>query len=499
VDERATKDLRLALQWTQQRTADFLDIPRGTYSKYEVAPSAGGRPITDAHAALLHDELTRQTAPPITALVPMGGPQPVSEEWIYDRVLLRATDVVLAIGMRRSGKSTQMAEQLRTRPRFVAIDPMLDFDMPGVPITPRFRPDLDRQIVRPVAKDTDDKRRQCLQAVEAAHAAGNFIIYIDELMALCTSRTMPPALYQAVFYGGHAGVGVWASTQRGINIPTDLPAQCSLFLLFEIRLENERKAIAANLGIDPDCIPREEHAVTIISRDSEPFTRDLNERRRAAREQESVEPAPARQEAQTVSRSEETAYPRRLQGENEAIAADWQARHEDRTLSRVVEAIGRGAAQQDCYNAILKDISPLVLAQGHATTPAILVEAVSVLFPTAAQDAYLRDWLLFAQAKYPYKSPQPPRRCRPPATSTPARARIVPSAAPPALPEGSIEGVWREVDDDEAVPEPTTARRGAFGMVHYADNDRPWHEQLSNTAELLACLLKNAPRTEPLK
>lgn len=80
----------------------------------------------------------------------------------------------------------------------------------------------------------------------------NCIVWIDELMSICPNSMRYPLYLKAIMTRGRSkNVGVWALTQRPVDIPAIVTANSEIFISFDLMLEQDRYKMAYVTGV-PD-------------------------------------------------------------------------------------------------------------------------------------------------------------------------------------------------------------------------------------------------------
>jgi hypothetical protein len=78
----------------------------------------------------------------------------------------------------------------------------------------------------------------------------NTILWIDELMSIADSPTKYPPYLRAIMTRGRSKEAViWACTQRPMDIPTIVIANCTHYFIFNMQLPQDRKKIAEVTGM----------------------------------------------------------------------------------------------------------------------------------------------------------------------------------------------------------------------------------------------------------
>lgn len=95
---------------------------------------------------------------------------------------------------------------------------------------------------------------------EYAWSIGDVVIYIDEMYSVAKNGRMTYPLRRLYTQGRALGIGVWASTQRPSFVPMEMFSESEWSFVFTLRIETDRKKVAASLGFDQIQQPiRDEH------------------------------------------------------------------------------------------------------------------------------------------------------------------------------------------------------------------------------------------------
>lgn len=83
------------------------------------------------------------------------------------------------------------------------------------------------------------------------YKAGNLVVYIDELYSICPPNQKPlNVLWSMYTRGRELGIGVWSSSQRPAWIPLFALSEAEHFFNFRLQLEEDRKRMAAFMGVE---------------------------------------------------------------------------------------------------------------------------------------------------------------------------------------------------------------------------------------------------------
>ena len=78
----------------------------------------------------------------------------------------------------------------------------------------------------------------------------NCIVWIDELMSICPHAMKYPLHLRGIMTRGRSkNVGVWALTQRPVDIPTIVTANSEIFVAFDLMLPQDRQKMANITGV----------------------------------------------------------------------------------------------------------------------------------------------------------------------------------------------------------------------------------------------------------
>ncbi len=84
-----------------------------------------------------------------------------------------------------------------------------------------------------------------------SYRAGNVVVYIDELYAICPPNQKPLNVLWAMYTRGRElGIGVWSSSQRPAWIPLFALSEADHYFNFRLQLEEDRKRMAAFMGVE---------------------------------------------------------------------------------------------------------------------------------------------------------------------------------------------------------------------------------------------------------
>ena len=83
-----------------------------------------------------------------------------------------------------------------------------------------------------------------------AWECGDVVVYIDEMYSVAKNGRMSYPLRRLYTQGRSQGVGVWTATQRPSFVPLEMFSEAEWSFVFTLRIENDRKKVAASLGFD---------------------------------------------------------------------------------------------------------------------------------------------------------------------------------------------------------------------------------------------------------
>ena len=76
----------------------------------------------------------------------------------------------------------------------------------------------------------------------------NTIVWVDELMSVCSSSRIPPQLKRITTQGRSKGVGLFSCTQRPSGIPQIIPANSTHVICYRLRLAVDKKRMVDITG-----------------------------------------------------------------------------------------------------------------------------------------------------------------------------------------------------------------------------------------------------------
>lgn len=166
------------------------------------------------------------------------------------KLQLRSGQRGFVCGMTGSGKTYFVMHMFAAVPRFIVIDSKVSETIEQYGF---LEPDTDDTLERvlrgePVrVRVIDDKR--AIEYFKAAMIGCDCCVYIDEVYALVPPGAKPPEEITAIWTRGRElGVSGWAATQRPTWLPLFLVSEADWLFVFRLRLEDDRKRMAAYMG-----------------------------------------------------------------------------------------------------------------------------------------------------------------------------------------------------------------------------------------------------------
>lgn len=171
-------------------------------------------------------------------------------------ISIDGTERVFLCGMTGSGKTFWAMHMLASLPRLVVIDlkgsdeiAKWDWLEPGREAADKLERGRGARIRVKVGDNLEASREQALEYMRLAYAAGGCVVYIDEIYALVPPRSAAPAELNAIWTRGRElGVGAWAATQRPSWVPREIISEAEWTVCFRLKLKDDRKTMADNMG-----------------------------------------------------------------------------------------------------------------------------------------------------------------------------------------------------------------------------------------------------------
>src|SRR5215471_2304087 len=85
---------------------------------------------------------------------------------------------------------------------------------------------------------------------ELAWELGDVVVYIDEMYSVAKNGRLSYPLRRLYTQGRFPMIGVWAATQRPSFVPLEMFSEAEWAFVFTLRIEADRKKVAASLGFD---------------------------------------------------------------------------------------------------------------------------------------------------------------------------------------------------------------------------------------------------------
>lgn len=169
-------------------------------------------------------------------------------------IKIEANNRTALVGATGTGK-TYMARYLLARvPRLVALDPkgtlknqwgLTEWNRSSRRALARGEPLRVRATAEPGDNDFYES------VLGDAYDAGNVIIYIDEVYGVAPVGSRPGPMLSAVYTRGREfGIGVVAATQRPTWVPLFIFSEADNYIMFRLKLQNDRRRMAEFMGPD---------------------------------------------------------------------------------------------------------------------------------------------------------------------------------------------------------------------------------------------------------
>lgn len=169
---------------------------------------------------------------------------------------LMSNDRVAFAGKTGSGKTFLARYLTRTFKRLIVVDPKMTLGIPNWNLQ-----DLDAKGLKELRNGRGARVRFWNppkvnangepvwdDIFELAWELGDITVYIDEMYAVCLNGRMSWPLRRLYTQGREMGIGVWTSTQRPSFVPTEMFSEAEWDFIFMLRMEADRKKIAAATG-----------------------------------------------------------------------------------------------------------------------------------------------------------------------------------------------------------------------------------------------------------
>lgn len=163
---------------------------------------------------------------------------------------IRKDQRVFVVGMSGSGKTTLVKSLLWKRRNMIVCDPKRTFTVPAewehsiVSNLGALEHSFDRTqmiIYRPTYEELENK---CNGMFEYVFDYQNVLLYVDEVTAVTTPRTISTGYGKCLKMGRELNISVWSATQRPANIPTEVMTEANHIFCFQLTNPIDRKRIA---------------------------------------------------------------------------------------------------------------------------------------------------------------------------------------------------------------------------------------------------------------
>lgn len=171
-------------------------------------------------------------------------------------------DRVLGAGQSGSGKTCVLIELVRRLPSYVIADPKHSealsalFDEAAVinkaaDLPLAYEKGRLKVIYRPIGLTQDELYADFNTLCDYLREVGNTTLILDEAMRVTTSSYIPPSLDILIREGREVmKVGVWAFSQRPIEIHPHLMSEAQHFFIFKLTLDQDIKKVERG-GVGP--------------------------------------------------------------------------------------------------------------------------------------------------------------------------------------------------------------------------------------------------------
>lgn len=162
--------------------------------------------------------------------------------------------IVGIIGRKGTGKSTRLADELKSEPRLFVWDPMDEYSWVPNSLSTA---DAVRDFFRWSRNHSNwaarfvpggDLEEELEQIVPILYGRGNFALTVEEVPLICTASHLPPNFGKLIRTGRHRAIDVNWTAQRASEASRTLTSLTDEFVLFSQTEPRDLDAIAARCG-----------------------------------------------------------------------------------------------------------------------------------------------------------------------------------------------------------------------------------------------------------
>jgi AAA+ superfamily predicted ATPase len=174
----------------------------------------------------------------------------------------KPTDRAFFVGQTGSGKTTLARELLKQRRYVVVLDGKGLINWDECKLIRNFKQLGSEKADRIIWRPSHDELRDEVaidRFFEWVYLRGNTTCYVDEVMTVAGTQTLPPFYHGCITRGREHGVEMWSGTQRPTLIPQVIMSEAEHVFMFKLKMEQDRDKMAATTGIDPDALRLPKH------------------------------------------------------------------------------------------------------------------------------------------------------------------------------------------------------------------------------------------------